>query len=102
MKNKFNLRKDGFEVFILSQKLLNLFRKDVLKQISKKLNLKDKDVIYLNSKVHGLSNQKFVELFGSVASRNFSSYLKQNKLAFSKFKGFIVTSDQKKILNINT
>ncbi len=54
-----------------------------------------------------MKRRTFIKLFTLLnftffSNINFSSYLKQNKFAFSKFKGFIVTSDQKKILKINT
>lgn len=54
-----------------------------------------------------MKRRTFIKLFTLInlifySNISFSSYMKQNKLAFSKFKGFIVTSDQKKFFKVNT
>ena len=54
-----------------------------------------------------MKRRTFIKLFSILnlifySNISLSNYKKENKLTFSKFKGFIVTSKQKKFLKINT
>ena len=62
-----------------------------------------KNLVYSNKKVLFLERRTFIKLFSLLnlifySNISLSNYKKENKLTFSKFKGFIVTFKQKKFL----